>query len=727
MKLTGSFLMAAMLFIMLNLFGSMHYTLERGMDFGSKDLDNVLPLSDGKFVSFGMLDVNVFEIENDSLRFDQRLYSPQYYASARAFGTDSLYAITQGNILDVYAYNHIEGLSLLHSYLLASDDSLSISSEVKFLGDGFILVGAYTDLVNFDASYCQSIYQLNGAAAPTLVSISYGNYLNRFTQIEHINQQYYYFGSDGSMYVSPELTNQPQLVICPDLAGQHFYDTKVIQGGLYVLSADAASHAKLSKLEPMVEGNVETAWMQSLGTMEYPTFSNISNGFVHIVSPIGISSTKVARYSFSDSLTWQFVISRSFAWDNYTLCTFHNGYALFGNARSSLLSDILMPETTLMAAESWWCKQVFLNRFMLLQNDVNWNYKLLDLETGQFLNFTSYGDYFNCVFRQGENKLIFTGNQIEMAILNEDGITGFLTFTNELGWPKGSAFNDKILISGSLEGVESLTLYRNLGDTVEQLNNLGFEHMVEAIQFYDAAHFAILENNGDYTTTLRLYRIDEDNSFSLIASYPSNGFSIYVNRNKITAQAINGLVLDVSDPDNPVEVPHDNRYDFSGLSFNGMHNYMSSGTNITNIFDDNFQYAGYIDNYNAHFVGENKVVIASQTCAVIVTMDDIVSNPPEENLPVIMPELMLSNAPNPFVSDTAISFTLTKSANVNLAVYNLKGQKVVQLNDKKLAKGEHKLYWDGRDSNHKKVSSGLYFARLSTGKTSSTRKIIMMK
>ena len=718
----------SMLFVILNLFGAMDCTFERGMDFGNKDLGNILPLSDGKYVSFGQLDVNVFEIDNDTLRFEQRLYSTQEYRASKAFGTDSLYAITQGNRLDVYVYDSDEGLSLLHSYPLASDDSLSVASEVKFFGDGFILIGAITDLSNLDVSYCQRIYILNGADAPTLLTSSYGNYANRFTQIEHINQQYYYFGYDGSLYVAPTLTNQPQLVTCPDLAGLHFNDTKVIQGSLYVLSSDSESHATLSKLDQMAAGNVETEWILSLGNSDYLTFSNISNGYVHILSLTDAFMVKVARYNFLDSLAWQFVTSHSFAWDKYQLYPFHNGYALFGNTRAYMLNNILMTQTTLMPVSSgWWCRQVFLNRYLLLQNDSNSQYKLFDIVIGQFLNFSSSGDHTIMVIREGEDKLVFTGEQILIVTLNEDGIAGSFSFTNDKDYPKGSVFDDKILVSGVLNLVPGLTLYQKVGNSVVQLSNQVFANVIDALQFYDADHFATLESNPDFSDSLKLYRIEPDYSFSLIASYHTTGSDIYVNRNILSADATHGFLLDLSDPDNPVEVPHNPNFNYACMSFNGLHNYMQIYYNVAYIFDDTFQYTGFIDSFYAHFVGGNKVVIVGQACAVIVTLDDIVANPQEDNPAVTMPELVLSNAPNPFISGTAISFTLPKSAHVNLTIYNLKGQKVVKLNDSKFKKGDYKLHWDGTDSNHRKVCSGLYFARLITGKSTSTRKMILIK
>ena len=163
------------------------------------------------------------------------------------------------------------------------------------------------------------------------------------------------------------------------------------------------------------------------------------------------------------------------------------------------------------------------------------------------------------------------------------------------------------------------------------------------------------------------------------------------------------------------------------MTYNGQHNYLQNWGEYSQIYDDNFQYVGYIENINPFFLDGNRVLFPGPTCAVIATLDDIVAVPQDENYTVTTPDIRLYNAPNPFNSSTTISFILPKTAHVNLTIYNIKGQKVVQLNDCKLKKGEYKLSWDSKDSNHKKVSSGLYFARLSTERTSSIRKIIIMK
>lgn len=83
--------------------------------------------------------------------------------------------------------------------------------------------------------------------------------------------------------------------------------------------------------------------------------------------------------------------------------------------------------------------------------------------------------------------------------------------------------------------------------------------------------------------------------------------------------------------------------------------------------------------------------------------------------------------PNPFNPETTIEFNLKESSQVNIRVYNLKGQLVKTLIDSKYEAGNHKIVWNGRNSNEQKVASGLYFCKMETKEKSVTKKMILMK
>jgi len=86
-----------------------------------------------------------------------------------------------------------------------------------------------------------------------------------------------------------------------------------------------------------------------------------------------------------------------------------------------------------------------------------------------------------------------------------------------------------------------------------------------------------------------------------------------------------------------------------------------------------------------------------------------------------------ANYPNPFNSQTVISFDLPECAQVRIAIYNLFGRKIKSLADALYPAGEHRIVWDGRDNRGHLVSTGIYLCRLELGGYTQTRKMILMK
>lgn len=122
--------------------------------------------------------------------------------------------------------------------------------------------------------------------------------------------------------------------------------------------------------------------------------------------------------------------------------------------------------------------------------------------------------------------------------------------------------------------------------------------------------------------------------------------------------------------------------------------------------------ACYSNDGTAFFVDDVKV-------AFTVDNDDLLQLPMETSLK--------ENYPNPFNPETTISYYLHETSDVLISVYNLKGQAVRTLVSGCLPAGMHNVLWNGTDASGKKVSSGVYYYRMTTGKYSATRKMILMK
>jgi hypothetical protein len=83
--------------------------------------------------------------------------------------------------------------------------------------------------------------------------------------------------------------------------------------------------------------------------------------------------------------------------------------------------------------------------------------------------------------------------------------------------------------------------------------------------------------------------------------------------------------------------------------------------------------------------------------------------------------------PNPFTSNTSISYALPTASRVALKVYNIVGQEIATLCDEEQTAGVHEVIWNGLDRSGRKVSNGVYLYRLTAGNQSLTKKMVKVK
>jgi hypothetical protein len=88
---------------------------------------------------------------------------------------------------------------------------------------------------------------------------------------------------------------------------------------------------------------------------------------------------------------------------------------------------------------------------------------------------------------------------------------------------------------------------------------------------------------------------------------------------------------------------------------------------------------------------------------------------------------LYQNYPNPFNSATTIRFDLPTPGDVQLTVYNILGQKVIELGDNNLPAGAHYIHWDGRNGSGDRVASGVYFYKINNAKYEAVRKLLLLK
>jgi len=124
------------------------------------------------------------------------------------------------------------------------------------------------------------------------------------------------------------------------------------------------------------------------------------------------------------------------------------------------------------------------------------------------------------------------------------------------------------------------------------------------------------------------------------------------------------------------------------------------------------------------FLDENSI------CAKVTSLGvyRLVYDAKQEHLTGIPKTYQLSqNYPNPFNPQTTIKYDLPDPGNVNIAVYNILGQKVKTLADEYQEAGYKQVSWDGKDDGGREVASGIYFYKIKTIGFEKTKKMVLLK
>jgi hypothetical protein len=83
--------------------------------------------------------------------------------------------------------------------------------------------------------------------------------------------------------------------------------------------------------------------------------------------------------------------------------------------------------------------------------------------------------------------------------------------------------------------------------------------------------------------------------------------------------------------------------------------------------------------------------------------------------------------PNPFNPSGAIWFSMSEADDVEIVIYNVRGQKITTLVNGWLESGQHNIEWKGINSSGEPAASGIYFVNMKTSAYQAMNKIILLK
>ena len=88
---------------------------------------------------------------------------------------------------------------------------------------------------------------------------------------------------------------------------------------------------------------------------------------------------------------------------------------------------------------------------------------------------------------------------------------------------------------------------------------------------------------------------------------------------------------------------------------------------------------------------------------------------------------LLNPAPNPFNPQTELNYQLKAASDVDLSIFNVRGERVAQLVSGWHETGRYSAFWQGRSDRGRPVSSGTYFARFRADGVTQTQRLTLVK
>jgi hypothetical protein len=93
----------------------------------------------------------------------------------------------------------------------------------------------------------------------------------------------------------------------------------------------------------------------------------------------------------------------------------------------------------------------------------------------------------------------------------------------------------------------------------------------------------------------------------------------------------------------------------------------------------------------------------------------------------VLPTTFWLVAPNPFRGSTTIAAHLAKSAQINLAIFDVAGRRVTTIASGRRGAGEERYTWNGIDDAGKRAPAGVYFVRLRVDDQTFHQKLVIVR
>ncbi|MDP8237850.1 MAG: choice-of-anchor D domain-containing protein [Candidatus Hatepunaea meridiana] len=339
---------------------------------------------------------------------------------------------------------------------------------------------------------------------------------------------------------------------------------------------------------------------------------------------------------------------------------------------------------------------------------------------GNALSVTVVEDYIFIADGSGGLRILDVSNPLEMgeiAVIETPGITQDV-----------AVIDDYAFVADGESGMIVINVYDpDRPVEVGCIDTPGEAHSITVVGDY--AYIA------DDIRGLRIIDVSNPEHPEEVGYYDTRGWAwdVFVSGDyAYVADERRGLrIIDISDPERPEEVGYyDTPENAFGVMIDGDYAYVTDGDGglcIIHIGDP--ENPRLDDTYYTPscawdvFVSGNYAYVADDAHGLLILdVTDFVGIDTDQDDPIPTEFFLLPAYPNPFNAVTTITYGLPLNSFVSLEIFDIAGNKVVSLVDRKLPPGIHSVKWTSGN-----IASGLYFIHLEAQGQVFTKKVILVR
>jgi len=733
-KLTKMTLLSIFLLLFQILFAEIAYTPFDHVEFGNTPWDRVLELSDGRYVSLSGKSSKIFTLSGANIGIEQTIYNNERYISVRKGAENTIYAITLYSTLDVYEYEPSGGLNLLSSLNLRSPKADVSQASVNLcfeVANGIIIYESYETAFNGNEWISRNIVSVQNSSNPVLLDRTQTEYNQGYNGFFFNNGSYTYIGNNGTIYMSDNPSAYPDSVAAVSQEQITIRFSAQIDNTTYFIYSNANTEYFIARLDLNNTTSINVTTLQATNIRQSFDMMLDNDDLICVSGKNNADVWQIERYSRLSPNDWQQQDVAVFDNALYKLFCTADGYFAAGFYQSMILKCSLNLVSIINESSSYLLYSVVMGRYLVLSESSSSTgtagFRIFDLQTEELLDFYSTGFLEKNNIVHDANKLVFISQSIEVVEFDNNGIANLWIMPSPIGISQATVANDILALSGFIEGYWRIFIYSiGASGMVFRSQNI-VPHVCANIGFYSPNHIQV----NSYTTSgdniISFYRVEEDYSLTYIHEIRTNGIGSLVAGNKIIQPHNDGVVIDISNPDQP-SIIHEiclPSYGGWGGSFDGLGYFMVKDLFHSFILNSDFQVLGHLSGINTWFYQAGKFLNPGPTCVIKSRINALGNH--NADLETMTYVSKISVYPNPFNPETTISFDLAVQSPVTIEVFNIKGQKVKTLVSNSYAPGHHSVVWNGSDAKGRTVSTGVYFYRMVTPTNTLNHKMLLMK